>query len=238
MRRKEYLKYSYWLKPEHVDDVRSELKSKDIRLKWARGVVCTPLDPLNRITMVEPRTWDETCERQGSWYRISPRAGQYLLVSSFPVHHPACTPNTVIRESAFDACRQATTEERERLLRSEPYVKKVPAQWARMDEREKKRWKVWLSKINIDVNLDLLLEIHSANHANFLEPSFFVKEDGRVVPYSIDLSSHLCSCCLEMYNVVGDRFPRKLVRPCLGALYFARLEPDRFYEVITVGDAA
>ena len=62
-----------------------------------------------------------------------------------------------------------------------------------------------------------------------------MRENGETVPYSIDLSERLCSCCLELYNVLGRKFRKKLVRPCLGALFFARMERDRYYEVIALG---
>lgn len=66
------------------------------------------------------------------------------------------------------------------------------------------------------------------NHANFINPHFFVEDEGGVIPYSIDKSAHLCSCCVELFQVLGGEFHRKLVAPCPGATIFARLKPNRY----------
>ena len=235
MKKKSYRKYTYWVKPQDVEEVQGYFRSRDRRLKWARGVVCTPLDIISKVMLVPPKAWEETCDRQGSWYRSSPRAGQYLLVSEEALDHPVMEANTVITPSSFEPPAQAADGDVERLLASGIYRKREPEEWRHMDERERKRWKVMLSKLNVEIDLDRLLLIHSANHANFLEPLLSVQENGTIVPYSIDLSERLCSCCLELYNVLGSKFRKKLVRPCLGALFFARLERDRYYEVVAPG---
>jgi hypothetical protein len=231
MQQKDYVKYTYWLEPEQVDGFEKEIRSRGHRLKWGRGVVCAPLDPFNTMTMVTPVVWNETCSRQGSWYRKSARCGQYLLVSSVPVQHAACIPNTVIRRSEFQSSRPAMAGERARLVQSRLYLEHVPAEWPCMDAQEKKRWKALLARVQMEVDWELLLEVHSANHANFLDPLIYTEEAGQIVPCSIDHSRYLCSCCLEMYNIIGAGYRKKLVRPCMGAMFFARLEADRFYEV-------
>ncbi len=230
-----YCKYSYWVKQDKVERLTEWYKSQGRKLKWARGVVCSPLDVLNVATLVPPKAWEETCDRQGSWYRASVHAGDFLLVSAEPVEHDTLIPNTIISLSDFKAPSIAKEEHLHKLLSSAEYARRVPEEWPVMDARERKRWKVMLDKIGLDIDLDELLRIHSANHANFMEPLFYVERDGKVVPYSIETSDKLCSCCLELYNVLGGRYPVKLVRPCLGALFFARLERDRFYEVRTAG---
>mgnify|MGYP000047008739 CR=1 FL=1 len=58
--------------------------------------------------------------------------------------------------------------------------------------------------------------------------SFFIRDEENIIPYSIDRSAHLCSCCVELFQVLGDEFERKLVAPCPGATIFARLKPDRY----------
>jgi hypothetical protein len=231
MEQKDYVKYTYWLEPDQAARFEKEIKSGGRRLRRARGVVCASLDPISSMTLIAPEVWNETCKRQGAWYRKSARYGRWLLVSPVPVQHTACTPNTIIRRSSFQSPGPASEEERARLLESRIYREQVPAEWPYMDASERKRWKVLFSKLKKEVDLNLLIEIHSANHANFLDPLFYLEEDGLTVPYSIDSSHLLCSCCLELYNVIGARFRKKLVRPCVGAVYFARLEADRFYEV-------
>jgi len=39
---------------------------------------------------------------------------------------------------------------------------------------------------------------------------------------------HVCSCCLELFQVLGREHRKKLVMPCPGAVLFGRLEPNRF----------
>jgi len=75
-----YEKHVYWLTPEEEARLREDLARRDIRLKSAKGIVCTPMDVLNRITSVAPGVWNETCNRQGSWYRASDRNGLYLVI--------------------------------------------------------------------------------------------------------------------------------------------------------------
>jgi hypothetical protein len=72
---------------------------------------------------------------------------------------------------------------------------------------------------------------HSANHSNFLDPKFFIKLDGLIVPYSIADSLHVCSSCLEFFNVLGSEWLVKYVVPCIGAVLFGRLPIDRYFKV-------
>ena len=231
MKNSVYSKYTYWVKPDNVKSLTAWFKSQGKRLKWARGVVCTPLDGINSASLVPPKAWEETCDRQGSWYRTSAHAGDFLLVSSEPVDHDALIPNTTITLSDFKPSSIAKEEHLHKLLNLPEYKRRVPAEWGDMDPRERKRWKVMLDKVGLDIDIDDLLRIHSANHANFMRPLFSVLRNGDIAPYSIETSDKLCSCCLEMYNIIGEKYPTKLVRPCLGALFFARLERNRYYEV-------
>jgi hypothetical protein len=75
---------------------------------------------------------------------------------------------------------------------------------------------------------DFLYLSHTANHANFIKPHFFIQENQSIIPYSIDRSAHLCSCCLELFQVLGTQYQKKLVAPCPGATIFARLKPNRY----------
>ena len=97
-------------------------------------------------------------------------------------------------------------------------------------EGEKKRiYLRWAKRLGSDeTNYDALHVSHTANHANFMRPQFFVTKDRQRVPYSIDHSAHLCSCCLELFKVIGEQYPAKLVAPCPGATIFARLKPDQY----------
>ena len=72
---------------------------------------------------------------------------------------------------------------------------------------------------------------HSANHANFIDPKYFATLNGCMVPYSIADSLHVCSSCLEFFNILGEQWPVKYVIPCIGAVRFAHLPMDQYFEV-------
>ncbi len=234
----EYRKYTYWVNARDIDTFRAAAGVSGLKPRWARGVVCSVLDPITSVGVVPPQTWEETCDRQGSWYRCSAHAGRYVVVSSSPLDLPGCEPNTRITGVDFSPPRSAGEEDVRSLLQSPAYRDREPAEWPNPDERERKRWAVMLARAGIAETIDSLLKTHSANHANFMKPVFFVRSEGRIIPYSINRSDRLCSCCLEFYNIIGSDFTEKLVRPCLGALYFARLERDRFYRVETLRSLA
>jgi len=75
---------------------------------------------------------------------------------------------------------------------------------------------------------DSLFLTHTATHANFINPRFFIESDSHIIPYSIDRSANLCSCCLELFQIVGERWRKKLIAPCAGAVIFSRLPKDRY----------
>ncbi len=229
MKKRPYEKYIYWVTPETEACLRDDLAARGIRLKSAKGVVCTPLDEINRVSSVAPEVWGDTCRRQGSWYRSSDRNGLFLIVSSFAIEgYEEHLSGRIIR-SDFKPPSYAGREEMETMVADPAFVKSVPLEWPRAETTEKRiqvRWARRLGAVMDDYD-DLFL-VHTANHANFMRPRFFVREGGCVIPYSIERSAHLCSCCLELFQVVGAEYSRKLVAPCPGAAIFARLEPDAF----------
>ena len=105
----------------------------------------------------------------------------------------------------------------------------MPARWRQVDEIEKRIYLRWAKRLGSSVqDYDQLYRTHTANHANFITPKFFIETSDGIIPYSIDKSAHLCSCCVELFQVLGGKFKKKLVAPCPGATIFARLKPDRY----------
>ena len=224
-----YLKHIYWLDPEETARLRETLQSRGIKVKSAKGVVCTPLDQINKISVVAPEVWDETCARQGRWYRASNKNGLYLIISTLEldefVHRKAAT----IRPVSFRPPRLASDEEKRGMMSDPEIVKRLPEGWDKVDELEKRIYLRWANRLGSQVeDFDFLYLTQTANHANFIKPRFYVVEDGRMIPYSIDRSAHLCSCCVELFQVLGEEYPRKFVAPCPGATIFARLKPDEY----------
>jgi len=229
LKHKSYKKFFYWLDQDEANRVTQSLAKKGIKVRRAKGVVCTPLDIINKVSIVAPEVWDETCKRAGAWYRTSERAGLYLLVSSRPVEGLEHALSGTITSTDFSPPRMATQEEKEALVEELERKGLIPEQWRAIDEKEKKLYLMWAKRLGGEVGeWSRLYLSHTANHANFILPRLFVKGEHGPIPYSIERSAMLCSCCLELYQVIGAGFKEKLVAPCPGAVLFARLTPDRF----------
>jgi len=224
-----YIKYVYWFTKEEEARLRKELVTRSIKLKSAKGIVCTPLDAINKITSVAPDVWNDTCGRQGSWYRTSEKNGLYLVVSSFELTNYDNKRAAVITESDFIPPRLANLEDKNALIQDELVKQRIPEEWLHTRELEKKIYLRWARRLKSDVqDYNFLYLSHTANHANFIDPHFFISKGEEIVPYSIDRSAHLCSCCVELFQVLGSQYKKKMVAPCPGASIFARLKPDRY----------
>ncbi|MBE9520170.1 MAG: hypothetical protein IME97_03505 [Proteobacteria bacterium] len=114
------------------------------------------------------------------------------------------------------------------MIRDEEFKVLVPEEWYVVSDLEKRLWTRWARRLGSEEGWDSLFLTHTACHANFIKPRFFVESDGQKVPYSIDRSANLCSCCLELFQVVGTAWRKKLVAPCAGAVIFSRLPKDRY----------
>jgi len=227
-----YVKHVYWLTSEEERGLREDLASEGIPLKSAKGIVCAPLDPLNKVTSVAPEVWNETCARQGSWYRRSDKNGLYLVVSAFDLEGYEHGKAAVITESDFVPPRLADEADKKALLQDPAVKARIPAEWKAPGEMEKRIYLRWARRMGSDVeDYDDLYLSHTANHANFIRPRFFVREGKGVIPYSIDRTAHLCSCCVELFQILGEEYKKKLVAPCPGAVIFARLKKDRYLSV-------
>jgi len=224
-----YKKYVYWLTKDEQLELENMLKDKDIKLKKAKGVVCTPLDRINKITSVSPEVWNGSCDRQGSWYRTSEKNGLYLIVSVFELQGFETRKAAVITESDFVLPRAASVAEKQLLLEDRQFQGRMPSRWGQVAKKEEKIALRWAKRLGSSLKeYDHLYISQTANHANFINPALFVKTSDGIIPYSIDRSAHLCSCCVELFQVLGEKFKKKLVLPCPGAAIFARLKPDRY----------
>jgi hypothetical protein len=228
-RGQEYRKHVYWLTGEEEAELRQELDGQGITLRSAKGIVCTPLDEINKVTSVAPGVWNETCGRQGSWYRASDKKGLYLIVSAFELKGYGERKTATLTESGFSRERVATLQDKQALVGDPLFRERVPDDWNHVEETEKRIYLRWARRFGSDLEeYDRLFLSHTANHANFVHPRFFTSEGNHIIPYSIDRTAHLCSSCVELFQILGDEFPKKLVAPCPGAAIFARLRPDRY----------
>ncbi len=200
----------------------------------AKKAVCVPLSKKVALGYVPPDSWETytLCKRQLSWYKTSSHFGQTLVVSSLNLASWGLTAETLIRNSKFRCRKFPGPAEQMALLDRESYVTSKPDAWDRIDEAEQDRNDRWLKIMGIHgKTYDELFITHCANHANFIEPKFFIK-DGQPIPYSLGKTTHICSACLEFFNIIGSEWKKKLVVPCPGAVLFAGMAPNRYYEVV------
>jgi hypothetical protein len=224
-----FIKHIYWLTEDEEARLREELARKDMEMVSAKGIVCRPLDGVDEVSSVAPEVWNQTCSRQGSWYRASDKNGLYLVISSFELKGYEDQKAATITESGFDPPRLARQEEKRAMINDPQFDRQVPPAWNEANDTEKRIFLRWARRLGSEARdfEDLHLS-HTANHANFIQPRFFVKEKEHIVPYSIDRTAHLCSCCLELFQVIGTQHHKKLVAPCPGATIFGRRKPNRY----------
>lgn len=228
----DYLKYVYWLSDGKKTRLIEDLKHHKIDIKPAKSVVCVALRQNDEIYSVAPGVWNDVCGRQGSWYRASNKNGLHLIVSSDELTGYGDQKSARIIRSEFDPPRLAGRDEKERMVNDPEFVSQIPSGWKIINNKEKAAYLKWAKRFGSTVDdYDFLYLSQTANHANFIKPKFFIEHKDTRVPYSIDRSAHICSCCLELFQIVGNQHPEKLVAPCPGAVIFARLEPDQYFHV-------
>jgi hypothetical protein len=228
-----YKKFCYWVDPRGLEKVRMDLEVKSIQLTEEVRIPCRVLKESIEIGYVTYSAWDGFCKRRTSWYWKSKKAERFLIVSNTPLNLQGFENPIVIAESNFSPDRFPIPEEMPKLIQSKEYQKKKPRIWDQVDPLEKEFYKRWFerNRIKEPFDFDQILLSHSANHANFLDPGYFVNLNGVKVPYSINDSIHVCSSCLEFFNILGEQWPVKYVVPCIGAVQFAHLPMDQYFEV-------
>lgn len=230
-----YKKYYLWVDSQRFRRFREGLEKKRILLVEETRIPCRVLRPSLDTGVVFPSAWDGSCKRRTSWYPHSEKTGEYLIVSSSLQSIPDSETPTVIMDSDFSLDRLPTFEEIASLVESEEFRKRKPLEWDRPDASEKDFYQRWFERYNSNEPFEFgkILLSHSANHANFLDPRYFVITNGGKAPYSVADSLHICSSCLEFFNILGSQWPVKYVAPCIGAVLFAHLPMDQYFKVET-----
>lgn len=216
-----------------LEKVRMDLEVKSIQLTEEVRIPCRVLKESIEIGYVTYSAWDGFCKRRTSWYWKSKKAERFLIVSSTPLNLPHINDPIMIVESDFSPHRLPDPEEIFQLAKSKEFQSKKPRIWDQVDPLEKDFYQRWFERYrtNEPFDFDKILLSHSANHANFLDPKYFSTLNGCMVPYSIADSIHVCSSCLEFFNILGEQWPVKYVVPCIGAVQFAHLPIDQYFEV-------
>lgn len=231
----EYQKFCYWVDLDRLKKVRDDVEQRRGELNDEVRIPCRVLRASREIFYCAPPAWDGFCKRRTSWYGKSDRAGKFLVVSNRPFDHLDIDNPTVITEVDFRPPRLPTTEEIAQLIKSQEFQNRKPSIWEKVDPLDKQFYQRWYELHRPDeiFDFDEIFAHHSANHANFLHPKFFINLNGILAPYSIADSIHVCSSCLELFNILGEPWPVKYVVPCIGAVQFAHLPIDRYLQVST-----
>ena len=231
----EYQKFCYWIDLHGLRKVKKRLVEKGIQLTDEARIPCRVLRASREVGYLAPPAWDGFCKRRTSWYWKSHKAGKFLVVSNTSLDHLDIENPIIITESDFKPDRLPSPGEILQLIKSEKYQGLKPDAWDKVDPLDKEFYQRWFERHRPGepFDFDKLFAHHSANHANFLDPKFFVNLNGIMVPYSIADSIHVCSSCLELFNILGEQWPVKYVIPCIGAVQFAHLPMDQYFEVAT-----
>jgi len=232
-----YRKFCYWMDRHNFEKAKERLEEDNAPMTQEAQIPCRLLKPSKERGYVVPRAWTGVCQRRVSWYWNSERAEKILIVSNAPLHLPGFKYQILISESDFKPDRLPSSQEITQLMKSEEFRKRKPLIWEKVDGLEKDFYQRWFERHRIEGRFDFekILTTHSANHVNFLEPRFFVTEENLKVPYSICDSLHICSSCLEFFNILGTEWLVKYVVPCIGAVQFAHLPLNQYFRVETEG---
>lgn len=231
-------KYVYWLDKKDLDAVCRTLQDQDLRIEVESKVVCAPLAQKVDIGIVPPGTWSNTqiCRRQLSWHPVSRHAGQYLLISSKDLAEFELQAQIILRPNPdFKPPALPQKNDLLQMLQSSSYLRHKPIAWDDLQSEDPAKLNRWLKSVGIrNIDFQELFIYHCANHANFMDPVYFTREQGQIVPYSIAQTKYVCSACLELFNIIGQDFALKRVVPCPGAVIFAGLAVNRYIEAITI----
>jgi len=228
-----YQKFCYWLDPKGLESLRGNCEAEGIQPAEEALIPCRVLRASRGLSFLVPKAWEGFCKRRTSWYLNSEKAGKFLAVSNQPLELAGLGNPILITESNFKPDRFPTSEEIVELVESVSFRKRKPRIWDKIDPIEKDVQKRWVERhgINEPFDFDKTFMIHSANHSNFITPKFYIVLNGAKAPYSISDSAHVCSSCIEFFNILGEQWPVKYVVPCIGAVQFAHLLKDQYFEV-------
>jgi len=104
---------------------------------------------------------------------------------------------------------------------SDPRVPELlPMGWGNFSLWEKQAIGQFLKAQGIDRSLQEIFFYYTANHVNFVFPSFFVStREHDVIPYSIQKTALVCSACVELFGILGESHLVKYLAPCPGLKY-------------------
>lgn len=231
------IRFFYWLDADESDTFRADTLSQRVRPTPAIGVPCKAMNPMLDLAFVAPKEWNKVCRRQGSWYRESRLAGKTLVISRAPIASLSDQLSGAIRPCDFEAPTLPENGDALALCDRPGYRDAEPEDWTKLTPREIRYWQNLLARIGFGEGVEELIDFHSANHANFIEPEYAVGANGDCAPYSIGATKDVCSACVELFNILGEEFDRKYVMPCPGFVLYSTRPVDRYLEVLSGSSA-
>jgi hypothetical protein len=231
----EFKKHIYWVPGEEFVNFKNEIKSTDFKIKPVYKTSCETLNAKNKtLRYASPRIFNGLCSRQGSWYRESNKAGNYLVVSEeqLPEKYNQYM-DASIKESDFTPESLPTTGEIKKLLKSDEYQSQKPVQWEKKGLKDTILFKIMFTLTGFwgfGDNIKTQWNNQRSNHANFLARQYTAKIDDEEVPYSVTENDGVCSSCVEFFNVI-EQDSRKMVRACPGSITFTGVKRKKYYDV-------
>jgi|GEM_PF-390939 hypothetical protein len=226
-------KYCYWLNQALFAQLQKELAQQNISMVRAQRNPCEALG--GEAGYAEPATWNVICKYDAApWYHASRHAGEMLVVTSFPLGRPyAPFLETTIDKADFEPIDFPPEGELFEMADSPNFRARIPEGWGafprEMGEAIIKGLNS-LSEKKLSSFQDLLTH-WDAVHANFAEPRYRAGEKFMNAPYSVADSTHVGTCCVELFNLLGTNEDALLVRPCIGSVIVKVLEKNRYYLV-------
>ncbi len=231
MRPKSYKKFVYWLATDEFSRFQAQFEQVSHKSIFIpERYPCEVLSPARPIGVVLRETWNKSCNRQGSWYRTSDRAGQVILVSNEILPDLKEYLSSQVSVVRFIPPRLPSIKEAEDLIKTPAYTSRAPEEWPHFSLEEQIKYRKYFDAHGISLSLDEIMTHQSANHANFLQPDppFAILENGKRVPYSINILELICCACHEIFGVLGAQHPRKYVMRCPG-LKFVDLAQGEYF---------
>lgn len=231
----QYNKHIYWVPRNEFIKFKNELETTEFKLRPVKKTSCETLNAKNKTVLyASPGIFNGLCNRQGSWYRESNKAGNYLVVSEEKLpekyHHYL---DASLSGTDFLPQSLPSRSDIKKLVDSEEYQNQRPDDWEKKTFKEGLMYKILFTFMGVwgfGDNLKKHWNNNRANHANFLAHKYTTKIDGENIPYSVTNNDGVCSSCVEFFNII-DQDSRKMVRACPGSVHFSSVQLKKYYDV-------
>jgi len=226
-------KYCYWMDGSALAELQRKLAHHNIAMTRAEKNPCEALR--GDAGYAEQATWDVICKYDAApWYRASRHAGETLVVTSFPLekqYEPFL--ETTLETSDFEPIDFPPEGELFELAHNPEFHSRIPEGWGAFPREMGEAIVKGLNNLSEKKlsSFGDLLSRWDAVHANFADPRYRAGNEFMNAPYSLADSTHIGTCCVELFNLLGTNENALLVRPCIGSVIVKVLEKNRYYLV-------